>query len=789
MRTPTSTIKTAKSKWNSKSNGGFTLIEMAIVTVIIGMVVAAAAQLLTQRQEWAKKDDTQQVVERAEREIAAFRNTWGRYPCPASLTAGPATIIGTETLYGTESDDGIDATPECTDTIVAVDTGIDAQRGYARVTATDPATGGPLNVMYTNRLTGLPFNGGVPAPAIIRVGAIPYKALNLDEDDAIDGYGNRLIYAVTEHMAYEKTFDPNSAGISILNDQNVSVITDNAGNPGQAHFMIFSTGENGSGGFTKEGGPIPCPATGLDINNCDFATDSVFQIAQTSINDAAGATSTYDDVISYATHEDIPLWEKDPSDTDTNDVAMKLPGNFGISRIVGSSAAEHPSEKVQVDGVIVVRDNPYTTDDPYTTDTIEGQEGKIEAENICDYSSDTKTCFQSNLIAGEIIIDKITGEHKSGGMVCPTGQYMTGIRNGAPICKDEIIVTCPSNSIAIGIKSNGKLKCAAPPLPGCASETTTICNKSKLLPAAPHGTKQKISVSTDPGNPGGTRSQDFKCKNGKWLAQGSEYGSPCDCTTATGGTETVSCAVSSDCGSRFSGTGAVVQQQFQCPSARWTGVEITPGNCKCETTTGPIKKSSCPSNLYNKKGGKIEYRYTHNCTTRQCERKELGNTCGCVPKTEHKSKQCPGGLTGTIDLQRKVTCPDGPNGTYKKGPWENKGGKPDSFFCSCEANKFVDKQDCPTSGHVGDYWVEVDFQCPSAKTVETVVKNTCAPPPEPTCAWKIQGSGNQTSEVPTGKPHNASCGCETDLGKGGLCHRSLGSRYEIGPCLCERTSL
>ncbi len=823
-------IKTSQGKQRWSLSDGFTLVEMSIVLVIIGMVVAASAQLMQQRQEWLQKENTKQAIVDANDAITAFRNTYGRYPCPASLTATAAGVNAA--LYGIESNSTTGAGTKCADMAsVAIGAGIDATDGYAVVA-------GP----------------GVGAPRI-RVGALPFKNLNIEEREAYDGYGNRIIYAVTESLAVADTFNPQAGGIRILNDQNASIIQP----ADSAHFIILTSGENGAGGFTRGGFRLPCAAQGTndESENCNFDVDATFQLAQTS-NTANTSASAFDDIISYATHEDVPLWEKNPLDKDPgddghNDVAMKNTGSFGI----GTNASKHPSEDLQVEGIIIARDDPYTTDH---------EEGNIQSENICDYASDTTTCFPSSLIAGEIAL--------GGGMKCPTGQFMTGIKNGAPICETEIKVECAGGAIAIGVKADGTLKCGAPPPSGCVNATVNLCTESKTLFAAKHGTRQKISASTAPGNPGGTRYARYRCDNGSWK-QETTWGSHCDCTPKTGTPKTKSCKSWSYCGYRFTGN-KTVQTNFICPSASNEKVTDDSG-CVCDSSF-TTRKVSCPKGFSK---GKVEQKNTHNCGTtppsctgwqeigRTCECvpknqtrernctgglkgkiyeerdftctggptnpgtqggwKEVSRTCECVPKTETRKKNCTGGLKGKIDQERKFTCPSGPTGPGTQEGWKNVDGKPDSSFCTCTpSSKVVDRncpiagqlgeyrikeefqcpsgttvktvvkntcapppcvpsskivdQDCPITGQLGEYQIKEEFQCPSEKTVKTVVKNTCKPPPPVYCIWNMVGTGGANGDNPLSRKDGGSCPCGST---NNTCSKPSGGKYKYGSCECK----
>jgi prepilin-type N-terminal cleavage/methylation domain-containing protein len=76
---------------------GFTLIEMAIVIMIIGLLVASLMPLYGLYQKQQEISNTEVNVTVAISAIGTFRSLHGRYPCPASLTQDR-----NDPLYGRE---------------------------------------------------------------------------------------------------------------------------------------------------------------------------------------------------------------------------------------------------------------------------------------------------------------------------------------------------------------------------------------------------------------------------------------------------------------------------------------------------------------------------------------------------------------------------------------------------------------------------------------------------------------------------------------------------------------
>lgn len=146
----------------SKSQTGFTLIEMALALLIMGLVVGGGLNLMSSQMESQKLKETQSILEEAKTVLIGFAVAKRRLPCPAS-----ATSLGQESF--------------CTNAAPAA-------CGAALVSpAAMPAHGRCSN----------PYNGFLPAAAL---GLSPTD----EQGYATDAWGiapNRIRYAVTEANA------------------------------------------------------------------------------------------------------------------------------------------------------------------------------------------------------------------------------------------------------------------------------------------------------------------------------------------------------------------------------------------------------------------------------------------------------------------------------------------------------------------------------------------------------------------------------------------------------------
>lgn len=120
---------------NIRYQRGFSLVELAVVLVILGFILAALLMPLQAQRENTFRAQTDSQLEIAKKALIGFAQTNGRLPCPASAASG-----GQEALVG---------------------------------------------IACTNQL------GFLPA---VTLGLQPTDA----EGFAIDGWGNRMFYAVTQ---------------------------------------------------------------------------------------------------------------------------------------------------------------------------------------------------------------------------------------------------------------------------------------------------------------------------------------------------------------------------------------------------------------------------------------------------------------------------------------------------------------------------------------------------------------------------------------------------------------
>jgi prepilin-type N-terminal cleavage/methylation domain-containing protein len=254
-----------------KQQKGFTLIEISIVLIIVGLMVAGASSGLVSYLNQERQNITKDRLQAIQEALDNYYQVNGRYPCPASYRAR-----------------------------------VDVDANFARISdpTCDTAIAGPGSVGFgTIRVAGR-------ANLCVRIGTIPTRNLNLSDEYMFDKWNNRLTYAVTEQLAGSRFPSRACNGANVVSGADLGAINvvDSGGNTllntaGTAHYIVLSHGSDLEGyGFNGNNPSGGCSnnAGNLDRFNCDHiasATPDATFIKTLLSSQNNG--NQYDDIVFY----------------------------------------------------------------------------------------------------------------------------------------------------------------------------------------------------------------------------------------------------------------------------------------------------------------------------------------------------------------------------------------------------------------------------------------------------------------------------------------------------------
>ncbi|PZP54631.1 MAG: hypothetical protein DI586_09310 [Micavibrio aeruginosavorus] len=398
-------------------SAGFTLVELCIVIIILGVVISVVATGYQSWQKQVKVETNQARVATAAEKINEYKKIHGHFPQPASLTL---------------------------------------PRGNAEYGYSQDKTSTPIQNAGACQ-NGFCAQNGVSNRKIL-IGALPFRDLNIPEEEAYDVYGSRIIYTVTEESTKDG-FKENQGAIQVRNEENKELFKTDF--PGV--FLTFSVGKNGKGGYSRDGVLVSaCTGTTADTANCDFLTGSATadfrSNAYSEASNDTGATDDYfDDIIAFnRLPEQSAQWRrglKENTDESVDDLIATGEGNV----YVGSHTRAPSSD----DGKLSIL---YDSSKPDIYDGSMNIRGALKTKQLCDGTD----CL------GLLNLER----------TCGTGEYIIGFYNGQPQC-GPVYFGCDESEYLTGVSSNGTPNCEKlPPAPKdgiCGSANGTA------LTAAPTG--------------------------------------------------------------------------------------------------------------------------------------------------------------------------------------------------------------------------------------------------------------------------------------------------------------
>lgn len=360
----------------------FSLLEIAVVLVIVSLMTAFGLQFLGKDQGEACYAQTQEQIARIQGALQHFTTTQGRLPKPARMGLGSS-----DPQFGTEAMGAI----------------------------TDPA-----HIAFA---TDVP--SGIAQHAGVLIGTVPHTALGLSTADASDCWGSKFTYAVTNALTSTNAANgyPSAAQGAITLHSNTLASPQLQSNA--AAYVVVSHGIDQYGATPMSAGdrtPSHCngsSAPKIDRENCN--SDAVFF---SSTRNTGATTDYFDDVVAFGTKMDVPA----PCPADTATWMTSCSGNHaviahGANEVVTNSAPGYT-------GSVTVTCNDGVTTQSAPTCTPSGpmscaSEGLNEGEGNYDGACNLTSC------CGGVIVHQILSSP------CPGAPYMAGGGNCPPAACDN----------------------------------------------------------------------------------------------------------------------------------------------------------------------------------------------------------------------------------------------------------------------------------------------------------------------------------------------------------------
>lgn len=384
-----------------------TLLDMAIALLVISLLLTPSIYAYNIWRIDKDENLTDNNIRGLEQAISEFYFENGRYPCPANIA-----------LPTTDPNFGIEDCP-------------------------GPATAAPV------------LQGGVPI-----------KTLRIPPILALDGWSQRMMYAVTQAQSNLNipgfNFNPSGGMIRVsgFHEEEDPVTFESVckntpptapyanypnypdgfyATPGSAispgaHYVLLSMGQSGVGARTAEGNLIQaCPTGGsapLDSRNCDG--DDNFWMRICSYNANSG-TNHYDDMLHMVNEPPPRIWTPSAAAGGDNDTVTS-------SQFIGIGT---PNPKVTLDVVGNIKTDSGNTHSDTFCDNTAYEWGGVSYAWIC---------FNPTLITGN-----------DPNMTCPSTNAMKGIYYNQANCTVSYIPArqsfCLANQLMVGITETGQAVC------------------------------------------------------------------------------------------------------------------------------------------------------------------------------------------------------------------------------------------------------------------------------------------------------------------------------------------
>ena len=391
-----------------QKNLGFSLLELTIALLVVGLLVAAGVQTVTNSLAAKAIDDTWSRMDTVKGAMEAYYFEKGYYPWPANPTKPEG-----DADYGVQDN-------------------------------TLPATAAPTEVV---------------------IGAVPFADLRIPIKNSLDGWNNKFTYAVSRSQT-DASFPAPMPFTGVISATVPVEAAPGVYNPVEVtdiHWALISHGNLGLGSYTAGGVLIPCPAgpaATAESDNCDGDAHFYMSGSPDADRDRSAAFRSFlnnadymDDYTMYNNQIFTRYWISPETPGQTN--AVNTFGVIGINN-------DNPGKDFDPSGPSWV---PNGVDFDITgTSRANAQgfapadeKGNLNATKLC--AEDGSGCFEAEKIGGTGLQDCVfasgPGNPKAGmsgvgmnsaacintmqslslGAQCASGTFMTGLTAGGdPIC-------------------------------------------------------------------------------------------------------------------------------------------------------------------------------------------------------------------------------------------------------------------------------------------------------------------------------------------------------------------
>ena len=208
---------------------GFTLIELAIIMAISGILLSGYLRYYSVQMEKQRIETTKKRMEELREALTTYALMHHRLPCPASPS-------------GTNSVTNHDGTPvdPCSPDVKQAPDGV--------IVHIDPNSQDQAQHIW--------------------IGVVPTHDLRLGDEQGQDAWGDKFTYAVTRRLTFPfgMAGNPPPFGTIAVEDGTGRSVLDQ---PNSARYVIVSHGPTGAGAWTPQGVRKPCSETTADSVNCN----------------------------------------------------------------------------------------------------------------------------------------------------------------------------------------------------------------------------------------------------------------------------------------------------------------------------------------------------------------------------------------------------------------------------------------------------------------------------------------------------------------------------------------